>query len=68
LTKKNDKDANWEFIQEVALKARPKSKHPICDCMANAAGDLDPEALVIPLDVARQMEYNWKYYEKKVLS
>jgi hypothetical protein len=54
----------FELIEELAKKAFPKSKTPICDYVAMCASECDPEEPVISLDVARQLEYNSRYYEE----
>jgi hypothetical protein len=62
---KSKQEDEFVLVEELAQKAFPKSKTPICDYVTMFAGECDPEEPVINLDIARQLEYNSRYYEQK---
>lgn len=55
---------NFKLIRELAEKQFTKSKHPICDFTVCRAQDVDANELVICVDIAQQLEYNWRYNVK----
>lgn len=56
---------SFEFAEYHAKRAFPKSKTPFCDFVGNYPSDMCSDSPVILLDYAKQLEYNWRYYEAK---
>lgn len=65
MSKSREKVGSFEFADYHAKRLYPKSKTPLCDFVGNYPGDMCPDAPVISIDYAQQLEYNWRYYEAK---